>query len=55
MSVYDRLYQSYLNAQKQVAPEPRLGILDPRLWDSPQNYQGGEDKPRGGWNFDRVI
>ena len=36
MSVYD-LYQSYLNAQKQVAPS--LGILDPRLL-YPQNYQG---------------
>ena len=49
MSVYD-LYQSYLNAQKQVAPEPSLGILDPRLL-YPQNYQGGGDGPRGGGAF----
>ena len=49
MSVYD-LYQSYLNAQKQVAPEPSLGILDPRLL-YPQNYQDGEDGPRGGGLF----
>src|SRR6056300_932066 len=51
MSVYD-LYQSYLNAQKQVAPEPSLGILDPRLLLYPQNYQGGgDDGPRGGGDF----
>jgi hypothetical protein len=49
VSVYD-LYQSYLNAQKQVAPEPSLGILDPRLL-YPQNYQGGGDGPRGGGAF----
>jgi len=50
MSVYD-LYQSYLNAQKQVAPEPSLGILDPRLL-YPQNYQGGgDDGYRGGGKF----
>jgi hypothetical protein len=49
MSVYD-LYQSYLNAQKQVAPEPSLGLLDPRLL-YPQNYQDGEDGPRGGGLF----
>ena len=49
MSVYD-LYQSYLNAQKQVAPEPSLGILDPRLL-YPQNYQGDGDGPRGGGDF----
>jgi len=49
VSVYD-LYQSYLNAQKQVAPEPSLGILDPRLL-YPQNYQGGGDGPRGGGLF----
>ena len=49
MSVYD-LYQSYLNAQKQVAPEPSLGILDPRLL-YPQNYQDGGDGPRGGGAF----
>jgi hypothetical protein len=50
VSVYD-LYQSYLNAQKQVAPEPSLGILDPRLL-YPQNYQGGgDDGPRGGGDF----
>jgi hypothetical protein len=47
MSVYD-LYQSYLNAQKQVAPS--LGILDPRLL-YPQNYQGSGDGPRGGGDF----
>ena len=50
MSVYD-LYQSYLNAQKQVAPEPSLGILDPKLL-YPQNYQGGgDDGYRGGGKF----
>lgn len=50
MSVYD-LYQSYLNAQKQVAPEPSLGVLDPRLL-YPQNYQGGgDDGYRGGGKF----
>ena len=50
MSVYD-LYQSYLNAQKQVAPEPSLGILDPRLF-YPQNYQGGgDDGYKGGGKF----
>jgi hypothetical protein len=50
MSVYD-LYQSYLNAQKQVAPEPSLGILDPRLL-YPQNYQGGgDDGYKGGGKF----
>ena len=49
MSVYD-LYQSYLNAQKQVAPEPSLGILDPRLL-YPQNYQDGGDGPMGGGKF----
>jgi len=49
MSGYD-LYQSYLNAQKQVAPEPSLGILDPRLL-YPQNYQGDGDGPRGGGAF----
>ena len=51
MSVYD-LYQSYLNAQKQVTPQqPSLGILDPRLL-YPQNYQGsGDDGPRGGGLF----
>lgn len=50
MSVYD-LYQSYLNAQKQVAPEPSLGILDHRLL-YPQNYQGGgDDGYRGGGKF----
>jgi hypothetical protein len=49
MSVYD-LYQSYLNAQKQVAPEPSLGILDPRLL-YPQNYQGDGDEQRGGGLF----
>jgi hypothetical protein len=47
MSVYD-LYQSYLNAQKQVAPS--LGILDPRLL-YPQNYQGDGDGLRGGGDF----
>jgi hypothetical protein len=47
MSVYD-LYQSYLNAQKQVAPS--LGILDPRLL-YPQNYQGDGDGQRGGGDF----
>jgi hypothetical protein len=47
VSVYD-LYQSYLNAQKQVAPS--LGILDPRLL-YPQNYQGSGDGPRGGGDF----
>lgn len=40
MSVYD-LYQSYLNAQKQVAPEPSLGIMDPRLL-YPQNGSGDQ-------------
>jgi len=49
VSVYD-LYQSYLNAQKQVAPEPSLGILDLRLL-YPQNYQGDGDGLRGGGDF----
>jgi hypothetical protein len=51
MSVYD-LYQSYLNAQKQVIPQQSsLGILDPRLL-YPQNYQGDDgDGQIGGGVF----
>ena len=49
MSLLDR-YLSYLNAQKQVAPETSLGILDPTLLYL-QNSQGGGDEYRGGGKF----